>query len=105
MKVTMIVMNFKMGLIVYVNMKSQIHAKSQNFDFENDNIVFLISVRTESDQAFCLIYTTLLCLSTNFIYDLKDCEETKLLIPISLPYCVLKLSKIEENLDLIPYRD
>ena len=105
MKVTMIVMNFKMGLIVYVNMKSQILAKSQNFDFENDHLVYLISVRTESDQAFFLIYPTLLSLSTNFMYDLKDCEERKLLIPISLPYCVLKLSKIEENLDLIPYRD
>ena len=105
MKVTMIVMNFKMGLIVYVNMKSQIQAKFQNFDFENDHLVFLISVRTESDQAFCLIYPTLLCLSTNFIYDLKDCEERKLLIPISLPYCALKLSKIKENLDLIPCRD
>ena len=41
MKVTIIVMNFKMGLIVYVNMKSQIHAKSQNFEFENDPFVFL----------------------------------------------------------------
>ena len=105
MKATMIVMNFKMGLIVYVNMNSQIQAKSQKFDIENDNVVSLISVRTESDQGFCLIYPTLLCLATNFIYDLKDCEETKLLIPISLPYCVLKLSQIEENLDLIPYRD
>ena len=105
MKVTMIVMNFKMGLIVYVNMKSQIQANSQKFYFKNYNLVFLISVRTESDQAFCLIYTTLLCLSTNFIYDLKDCRETKLLTPISLPYCVLKLTKIEENLNLIPYRD
>ena len=105
MKVTMSVMNFKMGLIVYVNMKSQIQAKSQNFDFENDHLVFLISVRTESDRWFCLIYPTLLCLSISFIYDMKDCELTKLLIPISLPYCVLKLSKIEENLDLIPYRD
>ena len=105
MKVTMIVMNFKMGLIVYVNMKSQIQAKFQNFDFENDHLVFLISVRTESDQAFCLKYTTLLCLSANFIYDLKDCEETKLLTPISLLYYFLKLSVIEENLDLIPYRD
>ena len=78
-------------------MKSQIQAKSQKFDFKNDNLVFLISVRTESDQAFCLIYPIFLCLSTYFIYDLKDCEETKLLIPISLPYCVLKLSKIEEK--------
>ena len=84
MKVTMIVMNFKMGLIVYVNMKSQIQAKSQKFDFEIDNLVFLIYVCMESDQAFCLIYPILLCLSTNFIYDLKDCKETKLLTPISL---------------------
>ena len=88
MKFTMFVMNFNMGLIVYVSMKSQIQAKSQKFDFENDHLVFLISVRTESDQAFCLIYPTLLCLSTNFIYELKDCEETKLLTPKSLPYCV-----------------
>ena len=85
MHLTMFVMNFKMCLIVYVSMKSQIQAKSQKFDFENDHLVFLISVRTESDQAFCLIYPTLLCLSTNFTYELKDCEETKLLTPISLP--------------------
>ena len=88
MKVTMFVMNFRMGLIVYVSMKSQIQAKSQKFDFENDHLVFLISVRTESDQAFCLIYPTLLCLSTNFIYDLKDCDKTKFLTSISIPYCV-----------------
>ena len=88
MKVTMLVMNFMMGLIVYVNMKSQIQAKSQKFDFENDHLVFLISVRTESDQAFCQKYPTLLCLSIDFIYEMKDCEETKLMTPKLLPYCV-----------------
>ena len=98
MKDTMFVMIFKMGLIVDVSMKSQIQAKSQKFDFENDHLVFHISLRTESDQAFCLINPTLLCLSKNFIYDLKDYEETKLLTPISLPYCVFNLSRIEENL-------
>ena len=55
-------------------------------------------MRTESDQAFNLIYPILLCISINVIYNLKECEETKLLTPIPLPNCVLNLSKKEENL-------
>ena len=51
MKVTMIVMNFKMGLIVYVNMKSQILAKSQKFDYENDK-AYYFNLRTYIHRGF-----------------------------------------------------